>query len=200
MSEQKKGPATVAGVPIGIVRGGTTSSRHDAEVARRRADAERRRAHQDRMYETRDAAVKRGDAARIGAVSFVDQETPRLVLNYLNDDKTLRQQALSEITLVPVPGRPSEWETTFTAVCPKCVQRGEGMDNAQMFIRDTHRKFTLDERRKGEVVVVDFVFPDGEKYQTHVIIAGTVSVHDIVKCDNRCGYRCRIEDSNVIEV
>jgi hypothetical protein len=202
MSEKKEGaPATVGGVPIGIVKGGTTTSSYDNELAKRKLDAERRRAHQDRMYATRDAAVRQGDAARIGSVNLMGPETPRLVLNYLNADKTVRQQAVSEITLVPIPSRPTEWEATFTLVCPKCVARGVSQGESQMYIRDSHRKFTLDERRKGEVVIVDFCMPDGDKWQTHVVIAGTVSVHDIVKCDNyNCNFRCRIENSNVIEV
>jgi len=201
MSGEKDGGLTVAGCPITIVKGGTTTSRYDAEQSRRKLDADRRRAHTDRMYATRDHAIKQGDAARIGALRMVNEESPRLVLNYLNRDKTIRQQALSEITLLPVAKKKNEWETTFTMVCPRCVERGVAQGEAQMHVRDSHRKFTLDERRKGEVVVVSFQYDDGTKFQQAVLIAGTVSVHDTVRCDNyNCDFACRIDDSNVIEV
>lgn len=187
---------------IALVRGGTTRASYDAEMKRRSYEAEQRRAHQDRAYAIQEQAQGHsGEVARIGSLGLINATSPRLVLSYLNRDRSVRQQCKSEITMIPVEGRPNEWQTMFAMVCPKCVARGVPQGEAQMLIRDSHRKFTLDERFKGQVEVVEYHFPDGTAYRERVVIAGKVSVHDIVRCDNyNCDYACRIENSNVIEV
>jgi len=187
--------------PIGIVKGGTTTGRYDASLARQRIDAEKRRAEQDRRVELARRGPLKGDVARLGSLRMINQTSPRLVLNYLNRDGTVRQQCKSEITMIPREGKPGEWQATFTLVCPKCVARGVPQGEAQMYVRDDHRKFTLDERMKGQAAVLEYHYPGVPAFRETVIIAGKVSVHDIVKCDNyNCDFRCRIENSEVREV
>jgi hypothetical protein len=196
MSGELKSPALLGEVPTVFVKGGTTTSSYDKEIKRREVDAERRRAVQDAMYATRARGQRLGEMVRLGSLAFVNQTTPRLVLSYLNADKTVRQQAISEVTLVPKEDEPNKWVTTFTMVCPRCVARGVPQGEAQMFIRDEHRKFWIDERRKG-VVTVEYAWG----VRQTVFVAGVVTVQDIVRCSNyNCDYACRIDQSNVIEV
>lgn len=185
------------GVPTIIVKGGTTSGRHDREMQRRKADAERRRGVQDAMYRRRDLAKTQGGVARIGETLLLNQGSPRLVLNYLNADGSLRQQCKSEITVVPKKDRPNEWETVFALVCPRCLERGLPAGESQMLVRDSHRKFDIDESKKGTVIMLDYAWG----YREPVVIAGTVTCHDVIRCNNyNCNYAVRIEDSKVIEV
>jgi len=196
MSSDSGGKAA-DGVPTIIVKGGTSRGSYDREVQRRKADAEHRRQKQDAMYRRRDHARQHGDIARIGETSLLNQSSPRLVLNYLNADGSLRQQCKSEITVVPKKDRPNEWETVFALVCPRCLERGLPAGESQMLVRDSHRKFDIDERKKGTVIMLDYAWG----YREPVVIAGTVTCHDVIRCSNyNCNYAVRIEDSKVIEV
>jgi hypothetical protein len=196
MSGELQRSAYMGGVPIGLVRGGTTTSSYDKLVASQEQDAKRRRAGQDAMYAVRARRRRLGEMVRLGSLSFVNQTTPRLVLNYLNADRTVRQQCVSELTLIPAADRPNEWVLTFTLVCPRCVARGVPQGQAQMFVRDEHRKFWIDERKKG-TVQVEYAWG----WREAIYIAGTVTVQDIIRCDNyNCNYAVHIEDSNVLEV
>jgi hypothetical protein len=188
------------GVPTILVKGGTTSSSYDKEMALRRADAERRRAFQDAQ-----AAVARNNGlsregfsiARLGSARMITQETPRLVLYYMNADKTVRQECKSEITFYEDPTRPGAMDMMFAMVCPRCLERGIAEGESQMLIRSSHRKFWIDERLKGSVVALRDPWGNPDP----VIICGTVTVQDVVRCSNHnCNYAVRIQDSKVYEV
>ena len=98
-------------------------------------------------------------------------------------------------------GKQNEWEIMFAMVCPRCVARGVPQGQSQMLIRNTNRKFSLDERLKGTIVVLEHDYGDGFPFKEPVIIAGVVTVHETVRCDNHnCTFACRIENSNIIEV
>jgi hypothetical protein len=196
MSGDKSGGITVGGVPFGIVKGGTTSARYDEEVAQTEEDARRRRLVQDAQYAKAQGPRRLGESVRLGSQKLINETSPRLVLSYMKKDKTVGQQAISEITTVAIPDRPDEIETNFTMVCPRCVARGIPQGQSQMHIRDSHRKFWLDERKRG-VVMVEFGW--GEKQA--VLIAGTVTCQDIIRCSaHNCDFACRIDDSKVWEV
>jgi hypothetical protein len=196
MSGDKTDGITVAGVPFGIVKGGTTSSAYDAEVAKTEDDARRRRLVQDAMYAKAQGPKKPGESVRLGSNRLINESSPRLVLSYMKKDKTVRQQAVSEIATSAIPDRPEEIEANFTMVCPRCIDRGIPQGQAQMHIRDSHRKFWLDERKRG-VVMVEYGW--GEKQA--VLIAGTVTCEDVIRCSNHnCDFACRIDDSKVYEV
>jgi hypothetical protein len=200
-SKGEGSPSVIAGVPIGIVKGGTTSSHYDNEMASRKADAERRRAHQDTAAAMSGKVTRSGEAARLGSMNLISSASPRLVLKYLNRDKTVRQEALAEITTLPDPSNPIIIDVMFSMVCPRCVARGVEQGQAQLMIRNSHRKWTLDERKKGSIVMVEYHYPGSVPFRKPVVIAGEVTVEDIVKCDNfNCDFRCRIDKSNVYEV
>ncbi len=188
------------GVPTVIVKGGTTSSAYDNEMAKRRADAERRRAVQDEQAAVaRRSGVSEGgfSIARLGSARMITQETPRLVLYYMAADKTVRQECKSEITFYEHPTKPGEMDMMFAMVCPRCLERGIAQGESQMLIKAAHRKFWIDEKLKGSVVALRDPWGNLDP----VIICGTVTVQDTVRCANyNCNYAVRIHDSKVYEV
>ena len=190
------GKASIAGVPIGIVKGGTTSAAYDREMEARKQDAERRRAHQDQVRSIGTTHKHVDDLARLGSTQLVGTDSPRLVLHYMNADGSIRQDCKAELTMVPKRDDPTKLEMMFAMVCPRCVERGVAQGESQMMIRESHRKFHVDERTKGQVVMLEYAWGLRER----VIIAGTVSVDDEVKCDNyNCTFKCRIDQSKVWE-
>lgn len=192
---EKKG-FTVGGVaPTVIIKGGTSSSSYDQLMAKKAHDAEQRRAHQDRQVAAASAAQgQNGVVARLGSRKFVTSESPRLVLRYLNPDRSIKQECISEVTHVN-GAKQGELDIMFSLVCPKCLERGIPQGEAQLFVRDSHRKFFLDPTKSGPVAV-DTAF--GRQV---VNVCGVVTVRDVVRCSNyNCNWSVRIEDSNVIEV
>jgi hypothetical protein len=199
VTEEKKSKFTVGGVantkPLTVImKGGTSSSSYDKLMAKKNADAERRRAHQDRQFEV----AKRqngadGSVARLGSRKMIDGDSPRLVLRYLNRDGSIRQECISEITQVN-GDKQGTLDTMFSLVCPRCLERGVPQGEAQLFVRDSHRKFSLNPAKAGPVVV-ETVF--GRQV---ILVCGEVTVKDIVRCSNyNCNWSVRIEDSKVTE-
>jgi len=182
--------------PTVIMKGGTTSSRYDNLLAERKADAEERRAHEDWVADKVEHAHEEGALARIGEQKFLTQESPRLVLLYMNRDGSVRQECISEITMYPIPGSfTGELDIMFTLVCPKCLERGVSSGDSQLMVQNRHRKFHRDERQKK---VVQVMTPFGPQI---VHQDCTVTVDDIVRCSNyNCTWAVRIADSKVYEV
>jgi DNA-directed RNA polymerase subunit RPC12/RpoP len=83
-------------------------------------------------------------------------------------------------------------ELVLQMVCMRCWQRGVRMDKAQMQIRQSHRMFWLNEKRKGEL----WVNPDDP---TEVVtLAGTITTEGWVKCSGLgCTWEIAIDDSVV---
>jgi hypothetical protein len=194
MSDDGKVPATIGGVPLGIVRGGTTSSTHDrrqheakvaAEAGRRKADDQNRAARFGSGM-TQEGFV----SARLHSLRMMDRGAPQLVLYYMNRDKTVKQECVSEVFVA------DDGDSGFTMVCPRCLERGDAMGLSQMKVMNSHRAFHIDQRRNGEMV--DLVDPFGKPF--HVRICGTVTCDDEIKCDNCGNFAVRIEDSKVWEV
>lgn len=182
--------------PMVLVKGGTSTSSYDNEMARRAHEAETRRAHEDALRAKVESAPQDGAVGRIGAQKLVTAESPKLVLDYLNRDGSLRQQCISEITACPIPGDLlGGVDMMFTLVCPRCLERGLVSGESQLMIQNRHRKFHIDERKRN---VIPVETPDGTIF---VHIAGTVFVDDIIRCSNfNCNWTVRIDDSKVREV
>jgi len=196
MVEGKKPPDTIAGVPMTLVKGGTTPTSYDQQVAASAVADTARRQHQDRQFEIGSRGLRGGEAASLKSMRLKDQGSPSLVLYYMNRDRTVRQECMGEITMVPLED--GGIEPMFTLVCPRCLERGVPSGHAQLMVRNSHRKFDLDERQKGEVVVVKN--PEtGEPIP--VILAGTITCNDVIRCSNfNCTWAVRIDDSKVWEV
>jgi len=191
MSDTKPVPRGTA--PEVLVRGGTTSGAHDrqrAESAHASELGRQRLARQERAAAAGPTLNEDGfQVAKLHSLKLMDSASPRLVLYYMNRDRTVKQECVSELVVAGT-------DELFTMVCPKCLERGEPMGQCQMKIHKSHRKFDLDVRKAG--TVVELRDPDGVPF--HVRICGTVSCDDIIACDT-CGlFRVRIHDSKVWEV
>lgn len=180
--------------PVVIVKGGTTSSRYDQQIKLKEADAERRRQIQDqREQRAQNLVGEDGSIATLGSHRLINGASPRLVLQYLNRDRTVRQECISEIT--QIEGKdPGTLDTMFSLVCPKCLERGLPQGESQLFVKDSHRKFFLDTKKAG-VQVVEY------GYMKQIVhICGTVTVNDVIRCSNyNCTWAVQIADSKVME-
>src|SRR5260221_4823948 len=178
-----------------IVKGGTTSSRYDRELAERREATAKGQEHQDRQM----AAAGVGDqmtadgfaSARLHSLRMMDKGSPKLVLYYMNRDKTVRQECVSELLVLPTQ------EKAFVMMCPRCFERGVPAADAQIIVRSSNRAFYLDTRAQGTLVTLIDV--DGRPF--HVKLCGTVYADDILRCKNLgCTWAVKIDDSRVWEV
>lgn len=195
MSDDKK-PFKVGGVaPTVIMKGGTTSSRYDNELAKKNADAEKRRQHQDtQMAIAQKQGGADGSIARLGSHKLLNSDSPRLLLQYLNRDRSVRQECISEITHINGANQ-GELDMMFSLVCPKCLERGVPQGESQLFVKNSHRKFHLDTRKAGPRRV------ESAFGIQVLLVCGTVSVDDVVRCSNfNCTWAVRIDDSKVLEV
>lgn len=161
------------------------------EMAQREENSNKRRAHQDNQHAMAQQGVGAdGSIARLGSSRMVTQDAPHLILHYRN----YNQDCVSEVTMVPKPGAPSEMEMMFTLVCYGCLKRGIRMDEAQLMVRQSHRNFWIDDRPKNRmpqmVELIGMVSP-----------AGKVTAADTIRCTNYgCDWAVKVIDSQVEEV
>jgi len=181
--------------PMVIMKGGTTSSSYDQLMQAKEADANRRRDHQDTVRKMiEDDVDAGGGVGGFHEQKLVTQETPKLLLQYLNLDGSVYQECISEITGDFDPFGNST-NMMFTLVCPDCVARGLPQSECQIMVRDSHRKWFLDDKKRG-------IVPVETPWGTQVLNrAGTVTVQDVVKCSNyMCTWAANIDDSKVRRV
>lgn len=179
----------IAGVPVGFVKGGTTSSAWDAMKAKQYDDSDRRRAHQDRQ---RSAVAHAAQDPRAKSALFSMQlhsdANPKIVLNYKAKDSALDQECIGNFTVVPTDGEASEPGLVLVLVCPKCLERTGRQDDAQVMVKSWEKQLWLDDSKKG--VWINHV--DGSVHH----LAGTLTVKDICSCTALgCNWRFRIDDS-----
>lgn len=193
MSDPKDTPSTLGGgAPEIIIKGGTAPSSYDRERETGRRMGELGREHQDKQMR----AAAAGDqitsdgfvSSRLHSLRLADSDAPKLVFYYMNRDKTVRQECVGEILYTP------EQEEFFTLVCPKCIERGEPADRAQVMVRKSHRIWELDIRKAGTLVRLRD--PWGKEFW--VRLAGTVTAQDTLRCSNfNCDWAVRVDDSKV---
>jgi hypothetical protein len=198
MSDPEKGGSSIGASQLQIiVKGGTTSSAHDKERAKQKAMTELGREHQDKQQRAADLGAgmtKEGFvASRLTSLKMMDGGSPRLVLYYLNRDKSIRQECIAELVQTP------DGDMMFTMVCPKCLERGEPHGSSQVMVRKSHRRWELDVARAGEVVPVYDPF---HKQMMGIRICGVIEAGDeILRCTNLgCAWAVKISKSNVEEV
>ena len=181
-------------LPTVIMKGGTTSSAYDKAMAAAAFHANARREQQDAMRQEVEGAVEDGSAVgSLGEQRFITAESPKILLQYMNDDGSVAQECVSEIMQYPDPfGGPPD--IMFVMVCPKCVARGVPQGEAQVMVKNRHRKWFLDERKRGVVNVEVPGIPGGQILHR----AGTVTCNDIIRCSNfNCDWAVRVDDSKV---
>jgi hypothetical protein len=182
MTEPK--PSRIAGVPVdAFVKGGTTSSRWDANKKRFYSETEARRAHQDKQRAAAAwSAGRPGSRGALMSLQLSGPGNPKVCLTYKAKDSALDRQCICEVAF-------HEGDKMILAlVCPRCLERTQRMDDSQVIVRSEHREFWLDSSRAGA-----WVDPNsGLAYQ----LAGTVTTRDLLKCSALgCDWAFRIEDS-----
>lgn len=190
MAEQKK----IAGVPMGLVKGGTTSSAWDQRVAKHHAQSDRLRSHYDwQRDQIARAANSPNERAAMMSLNMLSTESPKVVLTYKYRDSALDRECICQLAMAPNPDDPGTQGMILVLVCPKCLERHGRQDDAQLQIKDWHRQFWLDDTKKSV-----YVNPhDGSVHQ----IAGTITSADAMTCSALgCTWRFRIDNSKLYEV
>ena len=178
--------------PIAMwVKGGTTTLRWDLDQKKKVADADERRAVQ--AAKARTVAANPGEA-RMHSMKLGGRQTSAMVVLGLKHpkDNLIMDWLTCELSAQPsdTPGQPPE--LILQMICIRCVQRGVQSGEAQMMIRQSNRKFYLDEKRKGELWVNPV---DRNEILT---LAGTVTTDDWIKCPGLgCNWEFKIADSVV---
>lgn len=197
----KGGGSTIGASPLTvIVKGGTTSSAYDKARNEQKQLTELGRAHQEKQEQASKAGAvmtKEGFVhSKLSSMRMMDNGSPRVVFYYLKKDKTVWQECVGELVMLP------DGDELFTLVCPKCLERGEPHGSSQVMVKKSHRKWALDTRTRAQGgkagTMVQLIDPYGKPF--HVRICGTVYVDDIVRCANfGCTWAVRIADSKVEE-
>lgn len=162
------------------------TSAYEKQLQEQRADAERRRAAEDaRRQATVDDPNARISTTKLGGAG----SHAAIVLEIRNSDDRAEEFIVCELTVDR--DDPLGLGLVLIACCPHCARRF-GMAQAQMTIRSRHRKFELDERRKGEL----WVNPKDPTEFAH--LAGTIHLTEAVTCPGLgCGWRFKIDNSVV---
>jgi hypothetical protein len=172
------------------VKGGTTSSKHDAEVAASRADAERRRMIEDNRQRL---VMQNPTEAKLRSIELTDHNRdPQIVLTLPREISfDLASEQTCELTHNPLgmPLRGKPFELVLQVVCPACVYRHKRlMAEAQLQIRQSNRYFWLDDTRMGQVHVTVTGKP--------IILAGTITTEERITCSYLgCRFQFMIDKS-----
>jgi len=169
-----------------FVRGGTVTSAYERDLQLKKADAERRRTEEEnRRQTTLIDPNARISTTKLGGT----QSHAAIVLEIRNSDGKAEEFIVCELTVDR--DDPSGIGLMLVVCCPSCAIR-YGSAEAQMTIRSRHRKFELDERRKGELWV------NPNRPEEFVTLAGTIHLTEAVMCPGLgCGRRFRIDNSVV---
>ena len=192
-SPEKKKPI---GVPMDtFVKFGTTTMAHDKFMAKRKAEEDARRAADDR--EKRDAREHGLQAGNPGSIAsrytfgFTDNpgvQKAYVPLEYVTrTGREVTHRGRADIIMVQDPA--FEGELMLMLFCPMCIEK-RGLDPAHAIthVRQSNRKWELDQRGAGELVVDE----DGEAYRT----AGVVRDGERFTCP-RCSWQARVDNNKV---
>ena len=182
-------PTKIQG-PTVFVKGGTTSSKFDAEVATMKADQLARQTEQDEEIKL----SKTETMANTGGQSLASRKTmdlgssnthPVAVLQVLLSHGAREQYIQADIIIASDPST-GEITRTLNLVCPSCVARGLPQAQSQIKIDSRNKKWDLDERVKGQVWV------DPDTNQPYVL-AGKVECAETCRCPQvGCSYAFKI--------
>ena len=174
--------------PLAFVKGGTTSTEYDRQVAVQRADTERRRNYQDAQM--RVAKANPQDVRMRTRLLGGQSQYPTIVLavKHPKDNEILDWMTCEIID--------QEGELVLIVVCLRCVfTLGRPMGEAQIQIKQSNRKFYYEPQppkwAKGARVWVNPKDPNEV-----ITLAGTVTMPEWGHCGNLgCGWTFTIDDS-----
>lgn len=196
---EESAPATSYASPetFGWVVGGSTSGKHDKWMQQQQADARSRRSTQDAMFNT--AAT--GQLDQRLQDSEINGTGPGGVSKMLSRKLGGSREHMTVVIDLHRGGRDAveDWmvcelmvldggELMLQMVCPRCIfSRSVPQDQAEMHIRQTNRKFTLDTKHQGTIWV-------NPKTRDAHVIAGKITMHEWATCA-RCDMNFIIDDS-----
>lgn len=172
--------------PVVWCKGGTTTSRFDAEVARAHAEAEARRKELDE-----DKRTVREEGAKMYSYEMAGALDPKVVLHYDDSKLGVRGDMLCELVEDEVSG-----DRILCLVCLDCISRGIPSDAAQMIVRDSHRAWHLDTKHRGE----PGRYVANGQVQIY-IKAGSIAETDTLRCSAfNCTYAIKISNDQIRRV
>jgi len=184
----------IGGAPDSFVKGGTTSSAHDALMAFRREEEERRRRVDDlEKQKVQEAGLHTGRADELAtrySHSFTDHSEIAVAcvpLFFMGaGGKEVELYGTADII---IPNDPKfEGERVLVLFCPKCVGRGMLQSHCIIQVRQSNRRWFLDERKAGEM----FIDCEGVPQRS----AGAVMDSDRIVC-GRCDWAAKIHNNRV---
>lgn len=200
-------PGAFIGVPVMFMKGGTTSSKYDRDMAEMRQDAAKRQSEDaaERRQSVKMPEKAKGDEAAakalresvIGSAIAADKgisynhdmagRAPVCIIEIRSKDNAHHMFCQADLVVVEADGRPIP---ALIVVCPRCVERGVDQKFAQLTLRQDNRKWYLDEKWKGQTWVDPIT---NEPF----LIAGVVELPERAVCTNtKCDFAFRINGNN----
>jgi uncharacterized protein YbaR (Trm112 family) len=172
-----------------IVRGGTSSAANDQKLAMDKAASAARRAYHDKVKAT---VKQKPNESRLYTRSLGGVDThASAVLTVLNKDKSVLDYIICDVSFEEHDG---SMQPILVMVCPSCLHRRQlGLEKSHITIRSWHRRFTIDQKRRGDLWVMPK--PPHEAFR----LAGTVNTHERITCPT-CTFKFEIDDGVVREV
>lgn len=169
-----------------MVRGGTTSSAFDNELAEKMADAELRRAESAADRKVGEVPIEQGGGLVYENKLTDPQYSPRVLLKYVGAGKEPLLEQLCELVKDESTG-----DHLLIFVCPECFRRGIPSGFAQCHARASHRAWHIDTREAGQVKSAKNT--DKLNGVEFYVSAGIIMDSDILRCDNvNCGGAFKI--------
>jgi hypothetical protein len=188
---EKPAEPTMFGLPLmSFVKGGTSTSAHDKEVAGWRADDEKRRAEQDVQRKIASVPIEQGGAKMFSQQTGSPQDTAKVLLDYVNEAgealilETKPIQCLADIIAGMNHSDPTDLAVVL--LCPFCWNKGLPAGRCQMHALQSNRRWHLDSRTEGELIIFE-----GQPYRS----AGKIMDSEPMTCG--CGWRFRIHNNKV---
>jgi len=185
------------GRPVeGFVRGGTHTSKHDADVAAQREDADHRRAVSDKERQIASVPIEHG-GGMLATHKLTDSpgvEPLHVLLKYLTPrgedvyHKGKELQGLADIVVV------GPEELCLQIVCLGCKDSGRHQESCQLTIRTSNKRWHLD-RTQWDGQSMTFPHRQGQPftYEGKVYIsAGVVMESEKFRCPD-CNWTARID-------
>ena len=178
---------------MGFVRGGTTTSAYDAQLARQRADTEQRRRASDAQ---KQLARSHPDQSILRTRQLGGQATHASIVLAIRHpkDTTILEWMVCELSQQGEGG-----ELALIMACPRCIltlHRPTG--ESQITVLQSNRKFYFTPAPPKWNQARGHIWVNPKDPNEVVTIAGTVDLPEWCTCPHLgCGWKFQIEDSVV---
>lgn len=194
---QESTPGEVSAPIDAWVKGGTSSSAYDKELAQKRFDiADRQKQSVQDVIEARNPGPGGvGDSFSHSFSGFDPTQRPVCHVKLVNRRKEdTGVEMLVDVTM------DEQGKLMLTFVCPDCIERGVHQSFAQQTARDDHRAWFLDTNPKTGAGMPFQVINAWGHVETH-ISAGEIMDTDTLRCSNpHCTFACKIHKNLMYRV